>query len=111
MRACPAGVRYMHLVDHARAYIEKTFRRPFLDRTMRAMLAWLMPYPARFRLALIAALAAKPFAPILETIGIKRIPAMLRLHTSRTARGPQIPSYGHIPPEGVRQHRPHLLTG
>jgi ferredoxin len=66
MTTCPSGVHYMHLVDHARAYIEKTFRRPFLDRTMRAMLAWLMPYPARFRLALIAALAAKPFAPILE---------------------------------------------
>jgi glycolate oxidase iron-sulfur subunit len=79
MTTCPSGVHYMHLVDHARAYIEKTFRRPFLDRTMRAMLAWLMPYPARFRLALIAALAAKPFAPILEAIGFKRIAAMLRL--------------------------------
>src|ERR1700736_3955391 len=79
MTTYPSGVHYMHLVDHARAYIEKTFRRPLLDRTMRAMLAWLMPYPARFRLALIAALAARPFAPILEAIGIKRIAAVLRL--------------------------------
>jgi Fe-S oxidoreductase len=37
MTTCPSGVHYMHLVDHARAYIEKTFRRPFLDRTMRAL--------------------------------------------------------------------------
>src|SRR5260370_22553453 len=104
MRACPAGVRYMHLVDHARAYIEKTFRRRFLDRTMRAMLAWLMPYPARFRLALIAALAAKPFAPILEAIGIKRIPAMLRLAPRPPAPGSQFPRSGTIPAEGVREH-------
>lgn len=25
---CPSGVDYMHLVDHARAHIEKTYKRP-----------------------------------------------------------------------------------
>ena len=28
MTTCPSGVHYMHLVDHARAYIEETYRRP-----------------------------------------------------------------------------------
>ena len=28
MTTCPSGVHYMHLVDHARAHIEKTYRRP-----------------------------------------------------------------------------------
>jgi glycolate oxidase iron-sulfur subunit len=32
MTTCPSGVHYMHLVDHARAYIEKTYKRPFMDR-------------------------------------------------------------------------------
>ena len=32
MTTCPSGVHYMHLVDHARAYIEETYRRPLPDR-------------------------------------------------------------------------------
>ncbi len=32
MTACPSGVNYMHLVDEARSYIEKTYRRPLADR-------------------------------------------------------------------------------
>jgi len=35
MTTCPSGVNYMHLVDHARAYIEQTYRRPFADRAIR----------------------------------------------------------------------------
>ena len=33
MTTCPSGVDYMHLVDHARAHIEETGRRSFVDRT------------------------------------------------------------------------------
>ena len=29
MTTCPSGVHYMHLVDHARAHIEQTYRRPW----------------------------------------------------------------------------------
>src|SRR5579863_8354751 len=29
---CPSGVNYMQLVDHARAYIEGRYRRPWTDR-------------------------------------------------------------------------------
>jgi glycolate oxidase iron-sulfur subunit len=51
---CPSGVHYMHLVDHARAHIEETYRRPWPDRAMRAVLANVLPYPGRFRAALAA---------------------------------------------------------
>ena len=51
---CPSGVDYMHLVDQARARIEKTYRRPWMDRLTRGMLARILPYPGRFRLALTA---------------------------------------------------------
>src|SRR5580658_8374047 len=54
MTTCPSGVHYMHLVDHARAHIEQTYRRPLGERLLRAMLVTLMPYPRRFRLALQA---------------------------------------------------------
>src|SRR5918996_2828679 len=39
MTTCPSGVNYMHLVDHGRAHIEKTYKRPLPDRLTRAMLA------------------------------------------------------------------------
>ena len=79
MTTCPSGVHYMHLVDHARAHIEETYRRPLPERMLRALLAWLMPYPARFRRMLSFAPLGKPFAPLLDLLGSSRIAAMLRL--------------------------------
>src|ERR1700744_3326497 len=79
MTTCPSGVHYMHLVDHARAHIEETYRRPLADRFVRAMLAWLMPYPRGFGFSLPGALLAKPVAPFIDALGLKRIAAMLRL--------------------------------
>jgi len=79
MTTCPSGVHYMHLVDHARGHIERTYRRPLGERLLRAMLVKLMPYPGRFRLALNAALVGKPFAPLAAAFGLKRLGAMLSL--------------------------------
>jgi glycolate oxidase iron-sulfur subunit len=55
MTTCPSGVHYMHLVDHARVYIEKTFVRDWRDRLIRALLVHVLPYRGRFRLALVGA--------------------------------------------------------
>jgi glycolate oxidase iron-sulfur subunit len=80
MTTCPSGVHYMHLVDHARAHIEKTYRRPFMDRLLRQVLAMVLPYPGRFRLALAAGRLARPLAPVLEKLpGGARLKAMLDL--------------------------------
>src|SRR6056297_2279160 len=65
MTTCPSGVHYMHLVDHARAYIEQTYRRPWHDRLLRSVLSAILPYPNRFRLALLAAKLGRPFAPLI----------------------------------------------
>ncbi len=65
MTTCPSGVHYMHLVDHARAHIAETYTRPLKDRLLRLLLAFVIPHPQRFRLALIGAMLAKPFAPLL----------------------------------------------
>ena len=35
--------RNLHLVDHARAYIERHYKRPLIERLMRTMLAALLP--------------------------------------------------------------------
>src|SRR5436305_6207167 len=55
MTTCPSGVHYMHLVDHTRAYIEKTYVRALRDRFVRALLAHVLPYRNRFKLAVIGA--------------------------------------------------------
>ncbi len=60
MTTCPSGVNYMHLVDHARTYIERTYRRPWQERIVRAELAGVLPRPVLFRLALLAGRAARP---------------------------------------------------
>ena len=73
MTTCPSGVHYMHLVDHAREHIEATYERPLLDRLMRLFLAHVMPYPRRLRLAMMAGVIGKPFAPLLTAVGLSQV--------------------------------------
>ena len=70
MTTCPSGVHYMHLVDHARDHIERTYTRPLADRLLRAILARVLPYNGRFRLALGAARLGKPFARLFAALGL-----------------------------------------
>src|SRR5512147_3268214 len=60
MTTCPSGVHYMHLVDHAREHIERTYQRPLSDRFVRAMLAFVLPHTSRFRAALTLARLVRP---------------------------------------------------
>jgi glycolate oxidase iron-sulfur subunit len=46
--ACPSGVEYGKLVEHARARIETEYRRPWLTRTLRDFVFnRLLPFPGR----------------------------------------------------------------
>ncbi len=76
MTTCPSGVHYMHLVDHARAYIEKNYKRPLSERALRWVLAQVLPYPMRFRVALLGAKAARPFVKLIPD---KRLRAMIAM--------------------------------
>jgi len=50
--ACPSGVEYGKLVEHARARIENEYQRPFFTRLARAVVFQrLLPYPNRIALA------------------------------------------------------------
>jgi glycolate oxidase iron-sulfur subunit len=110
MTTCPSGVHYMHLVDHARAYIEQTYRRPLIDRLLRAVLARVMPDPKLFRLSLLPARLAKPLAPLFESFGFAQIAAMLRLAPDASAPAPS--SQRQVfPAEGRLCGRVALLRG
>lgn len=76
MTTCPSGVHYMHLVDHAREYIENNYKRPLGDRALRWILARILPYPMRFRVALLGAKIARPFAALMPDA---RLRAMLEM--------------------------------
>jgi glycolate oxidase iron-sulfur subunit len=107
MTTCPSGVHYMHLVDHARTHIEKTYRRPLLDRALRWVLTLILPYPGRFRLALAGAKLAKPFRRFIPG----RIGAMLDLAPPRIAWGSAHDAPGVTPAAGPRRKRVALMTG
>jgi len=110
MTTCPSGVDYMHLVDHARRRIEKTYRRPLLDRAIRASLAAILPYPARFRAAIAAAWFGRPLAGLASRIpGLARVAAMLRLAPARLPPAGADP--GVFRPTGPRRGRVALLQG
>ena len=85
MTTCPSGVNYMHLVDHAREYIENTYTRPWHERLMRDVLAFVLPRPALFRLALLGARLARPLRAVLPRTGTlaPRLRAMLDLAPGR----------------------------
>ena len=110
MTTCPSGVHYMHLVDLARARIEATYRRPWLDRMIRSKLLRAMTDTRRFRRALFAALLARPFAPVLALVGLKPLAAMIRLAPARLPRG-RSARPGVVAAEGPRRGRVALLAG
>ena len=66
---CPSGVDYAHLVETAREHVEETYRRPLFDRLLRGLLAGLLTRPRQFRLSLIGAAIARPFAGLLPRKG------------------------------------------
>lgn len=108
MTTCPSGVHYMHLVDHARAYIEARYRRPFADRALRWLLARILPYPGRFRLALLGAKIGRPFRRLLPD---PRLRAMLEMAPRQIPPVSRNDDAQVFAPIGPRRMRVALMTG
>ena len=60
MTTCPSGVNYMHLIDHGRNHIEKTYKRPFSDRFIRNFLSAVISNSFYFRIISKLILIIKP---------------------------------------------------
>lgn len=108
MTTCPSGVHYMHLVDHARAHIEKTYKRPIFERVLRWTLAKILPYPGRFRLALLGAKIGRPFGRFLPDPRLRAMLEMAPRQIPPVSRNddPQV-----FPATGTRKMRIALMTG
>ena len=61
MTTCPSGVNYMHLIDHGRNHIEKTYKRPLGDRFIRSFLSSTLSNSFNFRIVMILTKFIKPF--------------------------------------------------
>jgi glycolate oxidase iron-sulfur subunit len=109
---CPSGVDYTHLVDHARIHIENTYRRPFRERVTRNLLAAVLPYPRRFRLALRAAALGRPFAELFKRVkGLEPFGAMLDLAPRRVPKPSPSARPATHPATGTRRGRVAILSG
>ena len=113
MTTCPSGVHYMHLVDHARSYIEATYTRPWHDRLLRGLLARILPYPSRFRLAIGAALLAKPLKGLVGGLPFlgNRLRAMIELAPAKMPGRSPLSHPATFKPEGERRGRVAILSG
>ena len=107
MTTCPSGVHYMHLVDHARRYIEETYTRPWPDRLLRRTLAVVLPRPRLFRLALLGSRLGRPFRRLLP----ERLAGMLALAPASLPPASPVDRPQVFAAEGERRARVALLSG
>ncbi len=108
MTTCPSGVHYMHLVDHAREHIEKTYKRPVFERVLRWTLARILPYPGRFRLALLGAKMARPFRRLLPDARLRAMIEMAPRSIPPVSRNDDPQTFAA---RGARRMRVALMTG
>jgi len=111
MTTCPSGVDYMHLVDHARTYIEERGTRPTKTRMIRSLLARIVPYPRRFRLALKAAPLGRPFRGALRRLGFAELATMIDMAPVVLPRSARFRGPGTAATTSERRARVILLAG
>jgi glycolate oxidase iron-sulfur subunit len=104
---CPSGVDYMHLIDHARTYVEQTHTRSLPDRLLRVLLSFVVPNPAIFRLSLIGARLARPFKALLPG----RLKAMIAMAPDKIPAASAFDTPQVFKAEGARRMRVALMTG
>ncbi len=108
MTTCPSGVHYMHLIDHARDYIEKKYTRRWDDRALRWLLARILPYPHRFRLALRFAKLARPMRGLIPDARLRAMLEMAPPSVPKTSKNDRPQTFAA---KGNRRKRVALLIG
>ncbi len=112
MTTCPSGVDYMHLVDNARARINDTYRRPWIDRLVRNVIAAVLPNPSRFRAAIGAARVARPFLGLIRRMPVlSRFAPMIALAPARLPKRAAKSAPRSFAADGERKGRVALLRG
>ena len=103
--ACPSGVPYGHLLSPFRARAEAQRTRPFMSQATRLLVKETLPYPDRFRAAVLAGKLGKLTRALLPA----ELSAMLDLLPAELPKAPPLPEF--YPAEGKRRARVALLAG
>jgi len=107
MTTCAAKVDYHHLIDNARVHIERTYRRPLMDRLFRQFVARVLPYPRRISLAL----RVSPLGRFVRGFD-RRLDAMMAMRPKKLEARPDLSRNRRVyPASGAASHRVVLLTG
>ena len=103
--ACPSGVPYRDLISPFRALAQPHFRRTPGERLRRWLAGQTIPYPSRFRLALLGARVGRWLGPL--------VPRVLRpMLDLAPATVPPAQAWAPITPaQGQRRARVALLAG
>ena len=104
---CPSGVDYMHLIDNARAHIEENYERPLGDRLLSKLLSIVVPNPTLFRMSLIGAKFAAPFARLMPG----RLKGMVKMGARHMPPPSWVDKPQVIPAIGERKGRVAILIG
>jgi len=89
MTTCPSGVNYMHLIDHGRNHLEKTFKRPITQRIVRNFLSLTLPNPKVFRIMSMLVNIVRPLNflfPEFIKNSMKLMPTKLPKRTLKTQK-------------------------
>ena len=91
---CPSGVSYRRLIDHGRRHIEEHYDRPWPQKALRTLLAWVLPHRVRFSAALALGRLAAPVTP--RTSLAPSLVALLDLAARRLGTPSRKPGKPHI---------------
>ena len=89
MTTCPSGVNYMHLIDHGRSHLEKTFKRPIVERFFRSFLSLTLPNPRIFKTLSVLVNIIRPLSFVFPEFiknSMKLMPAKLPKKTLKTQK-------------------------
>jgi glycolate oxidase iron-sulfur subunit len=103
--ACPSGVPYRDLISPFRAVAQEKMVRTPGEKLRRWLAAQTIPYPSRFRLALVGAKLGKLVGPLVPKI----LRPMLELAPDSVPAGVTQPRV--TPAQGERRARVALLAG
>ena len=108
MTTCPSNVNYMHLIDHARSHIEKTYTRPLSDRLIRSFLSKTLSKAINFKIIMALTLLIRPFQFILP----QKLRRMIDLMPSKFPKN-TLPTKEIYPADNKKKAvaRVALLTG
>ena len=107
MTTCPSGVNYMHLIDHGRNYVEKTYKRPLIERTFRNILSFVLPRPKVFLTLAILTKFIKPLSFLMPKFLRNSLNLMPDKIPSKKIKDQKI----YSPQSGKIVSRVALLTG